>query len=297
MDAAISATKNGGPANNFGGKEGKYLYCVIGLSQPRPSLESAKALKEERGQPRTFGPLGIGERGDELYTVSFNDIAAVTSNCPVATYSLSRQNLLAHEKAIEEVMKEYTVLPIRFSTIAESEDKIKLILEKEYDNFKDLLNKLEGKKEFGLKAIFSAKGGPATLCSGKEDIYNYILEKYRDIKALKAKIETLPLEKTHYQRMEIGRMVETALQKEKEVCKEDILSHLSPLAWEVKTNNNYGERMIINAAFLVEKDKEKDFDHEVGELDVKYSNRINFKYVVTVPPFNFVNLVIETGKY
>lgn len=249
-------------------KEGKYLYCVIGLSKPR-----------------TFGPLGIGERGDELHTVSFNDIAAVTSNCPVVTYSLSRQNLLAHEKAIEEVMKEYTVLPIRFSTIAESEDKIRLILEKEYDNFKDLLNKLEGKKELGLKAIF------------KEDIYNYILEKYQDIKALKVKIETLPLEKTYYQRMEIGRMVETALQKEKEVCKEDILNNLSPLAREVKTNNTYGERMITNAAFLVEKDKEKDFDHEVSELDVKYSNRINLKYVVTVPPFNFVNLVIDTGKY
>ena len=249
-------------------KEGKYLYCVIGLSQSR-----------------TFGPLGIGERGDELHTVSFNDIAAVTSNCPIQIYPLSRQNLLAHEKAIEEVMKEYTVLPIRFSTIAESEDKIKLILEKEYDNFKDLLNKLEGKKELGLKAIF------------KEDIYNYILEKYQDIKALKVKIETLPLEKTYYQRMEIGRMVEAALQKEREVCKEDILNNLSPLAWEIKTNNTYGERMIINAAFLVEKYKERDFDHEVSELDVKYSNRINFKYVVTVPPFNFVNLVIETGKY
>ncbi len=249
-------------------KEGKYLYCVIGTSTSR-----------------TFGPLGIGERGDELHTASFNDIAAVTSNCPVVTYSLSRQNLLAHEKAIEEVMKEYTVLPIRFSTIAESEDKVKLILEKEYDNLKDLLNKLEGKKELGLKAIF------------KEDIYNYILEKYQDIKALKVKIETLPLEKVYYQRMEIGRMVEAALQKEKEVCKEDILNNLSPLSWEIKTNNTYGERMILNAAFLVEKHKEKDFDHEVSQLDVKYSNRINLKYVVIVPPFNFVNLVIDTGKY
>ena len=249
-------------------KEGKYLYCIIRLSEPR-----------------AFGPLGIGERGDELQTIFFNDIAAVTSNSPIVIYSLSRQNLLSHEKAIEEVMKEYTVLPIRFSTIAESEDKVRLILKKEYDNFKDLLNKLEGKKELGLKAIF------------KEDIYNYILEKYEEIKALKEKLQELPLEKTYYQRMEIGRMVEAALQNEKEVCKEDILNILSPLAWEIKTNNTYGERMIMNAAFLVEKYKEKDFDHGVSELDVKYSDRISFKYVVTVPPFNFVNLVIDTGKY
>ena len=33
--------------------------------------------------------------------------------------------MLAHERAIEEVMKEYTVLPVRFNTITEDEEKVK----------------------------------------------------------------------------------------------------------------------------------------------------------------------------
>jgi hypothetical protein len=66
---------------------------------------------------------------------------------------------------------------------------------------------------------------------------------------------------------------------------------------EVKTNNPYGELMIINAAFLVEKEKEAEFDHQVQELSNKYGEKVNFKFVGTLPPFNFVNLVIETGKY
>ena len=148
-----------------------------------------------------------------------------------------------------------------------------------------MLNKLEGKKELGLKAIF------------KEDIYNYILEKYQDIKALKEKIAALPPEKTYYQRMEIGERVKAALEKEKEKCKGDILNTLSPLAVEVKTNNTYGELMILNAAFLVKKDKEPEFDQKVEELNTKYNDKIKFKYVGTLPPFNFVNLVIETGQY
>ena len=141
-------------------------------------------------------------------------------------------------------MRYYTVLPVRFCTIAEDEAKVKRILEIEHDRFVDSLRNMEGKKELGLKAIF------------KEDvIYKDILEKYKDIKVLKEKIAALPSEKTYLQRAKIGEMVEAALEKEKAECKEDILNILSPLAVEVKTNNTYGELMIISAAFLVQKTK------------------------------------------
>lgn len=250
-------------------KEGKYIYCIIASNEAQ-----------------SFGPLGIGDRGDEVYAICFNDIAAVVSNSPIKKYPVSRENLIPHEKAVEEVMKYYTVLPVRFCTIAEDEEKVKRILEIEHDRFVDSLKNMEGKKELGLKAIF------------KEDvIYKDILEKYKDIKVLKEKIAALPSEKTYLQRAKIGEMVEAALEKEKEKCKGDILNILSPLAVEVKTNNTYGELMIISAAFLVEKHKEAEFDQKVNEFADKYSDKIKFKYVGTLPPFNFVNLVIETGKY
>lgn len=250
-------------------REGKYIYCII-----------------ESNQSRSFGPLGIGGRGDELYTVCFDAIAAVVSNSLIKKYPVSSENTLAHERAIEEVMKEYTVLPVRFATIAEDEDKVKKILEKEYGKFKDLLNKIKGKKELGLKAIFK-----------EEIIYKEILEKYEEIKRLKEMIASKPPAKTYYQRMEIGKMVEQALQREKEKYKEMILNVLRPLTEDTKTNYTYGEKMIINAAFLVIKDKEPEFDQKVQEFDAKYGEKIKFKYIGTIPPFNFVNLVIETGKY
>jgi len=249
--------------------EGKYIYCIIA---------------KDNCEHQTFGTIGIGGRGDELYAISYNDIAAVVSNSPVKHYSIARENLIPHERAIEEVMKTYTVLPVRFATIAEDEEKVKKILEKDYDKLLNLLKNVEGKKELGFKAIF------------KEDIYNYILEKNQDIKALKEKLQNLPLGKTYYQRVEIGKMVEDALEKEKEIYKEDILNILSPLAVETKTNNTYGERMIINAAFFVENNREAEFDQKIQELDVKYGDKVKFKYVGTLPPFNFVNLVIDTSS-
>ncbi|MEK7274701.1 MAG: GvpL/GvpF family gas vesicle protein [Candidatus Desantisbacteria bacterium] len=248
--------------------EGKYIYGVIAANEPED-----------------FEVSGIGGRGDKLYTICFNGTAAVISNSPIVKYSVSRENVIAHEKAVEEVMKGHTILPVRFGTIAEDEEKVKRILEKEHDRFVTLLQNIEGKRELGLKAIFN------------ENVYQDILEKYEDIRLLKKKIADLPPEKTHYQRMEIGKKVEDALEEEKKICKESILNTLSPLAEKMKTNYTYGERMILNAAFLVDKEKEAEFDRLVSEFDAKYADKIKFKYVGTLPPFNFVNLIIRLEEY
>ena len=250
-------------------KDGKYIYCIM-----------------ESNQPRSFGPLGIGGRGDDVYTICFKDIAALVSNAPIKKYRISRDNSITHEKAIEAAMAEHTVLPVRFATVTEDAEKIIKILEAEYDSFRALLSKMKNKTELCLKAIFK-----------EEVVYKDILEKYEDIRGLKDKVAGLPADKMYQQRMKIGEMVEAALQQQKQLVKEDILNTLSPLAVEVKTSDPYGELMIVNGAFLVEKEKEAEFDHHVQELGDRYGERVNFKFVGTLPPFNFVNLTIHTEDY
>ena len=246
-------------------EEGIYIYCII-----------------ESKEPESFSAIGIGGRGDDVYTVCFKDISAVVSKSPIKKYAVSRENLITHERVIEEAMKIHTVLPVRFATIAENEEKVKKILEKEYQKFCDLLKNMENKKELSLKIMF------------KDDmVYKEILEKNQDIKIMKEKISEMPPEKSHYQRMEIGRMVESALQQEKEQCKEDVLNALSRISVGMVTNNTYGELMVVNAAFLVEKEMENEFDHSVQTLADKYGEKVRFKYTGTLPPFNFVNLVIN----
>ena len=245
--------------------DGKYIYCIIASDIPEK-----------------FTSPGIGMRGDELYSVCYDGLAAVLSNSPVKSYRATRDNLMAHETAVEEVMKTHTVLPVRFTTIAESDDKVREILKREYRRFKDLLDKFNSKKELGVKTIFK-----------EEVVYGEILKKYKAISDLRESLIALPAEKTYAQRMKIGEMVEAALKNEVEIVKKEILNILSPLAVEVKINNAFGERMIVNAAFLVEKDQEETFYLAVNQIDAKYGERIKLKYVCEVPPFNFVNLTIN----
>jgi hypothetical protein len=249
-------------------KEGKYIYGII-----------------RHSGPLDYGPIGIGKRGDLVYTINFKDISAVVSNSPIIQYEARRVNMITHENVLEEVMKQFTVLPVRFSTISEHNDDagILRILEKEYIKLDDMLGKMEGKKELGLKVL-----------AQEAAIYESILEKYDGIRSLRDKLIDLPADKTHYQRMKIGEMVAEALKKETGNYKNIILNVLSPLANDVKINDNYGELMILNAAFLIKNAVEKDFDKAVNELDEKYCNLMIFKYVGTLPPYNFVNLVINT---
>ncbi len=249
-------------------KEGKYIYGII-----------------RNSEPINYGNIGMGKRADLVYGIIYKGITAIVSNSPVIIYEARRVNMITHEKVLEEVMKHYTVLPVRFSTISEHNDDegVLRIIEKDYRKFDEMLTKMEGKKELGLKVL-----------AQEAAMYENIIDKYDDIKSLREKLINLPADKTHYQRMKIGEMVAEALKKETVTHKNTILDVLTPLSDDLKINDNYGEMMILNAAFLIKNTSEHDFDKAVYNLDEKYGHFMTFKYVGTLPPYNFVNLVINT---
>lgn len=249
-------------------KEGKYIYGIV-----------------RNSDPIDYGPIGMGKRADHVYGVTYKGITAVVSASPIIIYEARRVNMITHEKVLEEMMKQFTVLPVRFSTISEhnDDDGILKILEKDYQKFDEMLTKMEGKKELGLKVL-----------AQESAIYESILEKYDDIRTLRGKLMNLPADKTHYQRVKIGEMVAEALKKETENYKNAILDALSPLSDDVKVNDNYGEMMILNAAFLIKNSMEPAFDKAVNDLSEQYNRFMTFKYVGTLPLYNFVNLVINT---
>ena len=249
-------------------KEGKYIYGII-----------------RNSDPIDYGPIGIGKRADRVYGVCYNGITAIVSASPIIIYEARRINIITHEKVLEEMMKQFTVLPVRFSTISEhnDDDGILKILEKDYQKFDEMLTKMEGKKELGLKVL-----------AQESAIYESILEKYDDIRTLRGKLMNLPPDKTHYQRVKIGEMVAEALKKETENYKNAILDALNPLSEDVRVNDNYGEMMILNAAFLIKTTTEPAFDKVVNDLSEQYGQFMTFKYVGTLPLYNFVNLIINT---
>jgi hypothetical protein len=252
-------------------KEGKYIYCIIGAKQER-----------------NFGPIGIGGKSDEVLTISYDDLSMVVSNCQMSKLEVSRQNLLVHEKVIEEVMKEFdSVLPVRFGTIASGADEIRNLLDRRCSEFKIALRDMDHKIELGVKGIWK----------NMEVVFKEIVEENQDIKKLKVKLQNDKSKKNIQEKMEIGKMVARAMEKKKEKETARIVDALRRTAVNYKLNKNIGDDMFINAAFLVDKGREKEFDNIMDDLSEEYKNRVKFMYVGPLPVYNFINIVIYPEEW
>jgi len=236
-------------------QEGIYIYCITDSSGPKE-----------------FKSVGIGGRSDRVYSLCYDGMSAVVSQSPKMRFQALRDNLMPHELVVEEAMQEFTTLPVRFCTVAKTEEEV---IEKGLKRFeatlKDMIKNMKGKVELGLRVMWT----------DMKPIFAEIAET-PEIKRLKSSPQP--------NLMGIGRRVEELLKIKKEKEAEDLLGKFKKLAVDYKLNSTYGDPWLLNAAFLVEKEKEKDFDEIVNKTHEQHKERINLKYVGPLAPYNFANV-------
>src|SRR5262245_894206 len=246
--------------------ERQYLYAIITCSEPRDLVAR-----------------GIGERGDVVRLVNYRRLAAVVSSSPNIEYENSRRNMMDHTLVLEEVMGHFDLLPVRFGTIAPDEGAIKeRLLAPRYQELTELLEQMRDRMELGLKAFWYEGAAIAEVVQDNEAI-----RRMRD--ALTGRSTT----ETYYERIHLGEEVEKALAQKRTRDEESILARIRPLVHKTRTNKIVSDRMVINAAFLVDRQNALQVDAAVRGLHEEFSNRLIFKYFGPVPPYNFVNIVVN----
>jgi len=246
--------------------EGQYVYCIIGT-----------------GEARNFGPIGIGDRGDPVTTIAYKDLGAVVSSIPMTKYVVSRGTMISHEKVIEAVMKDYALLPVRFYTVAPNAEEIRSLLRRRYLEFKKSLRELDNKVELGLK----------TFWRDMNSIFQELASENGERKKLGIRLTSCSAEEAGQDKGVASEMLKRALEHKKAKERETLLQPLRQLSSDSCLNMTYGDDMLMNATFLVDRTREKEFDGEVEKLATRYNDRIEFKYVGPAPPYSFVNIVVK----
>ncbi len=254
------------PPPGLAERSGKYVYCIV---------QTTESLR--------FGPIGIGSEPAEVHTVNYRDIAAVVSDTPLEVYDPTRENVLAHERVNEAVMHSFTVIPMSFNTVFKTREDIVELLRSAYDAFRDVLGKMEDKLEFGLKVLWEP-----------EIVIREIEKENENLRLLRQEISSQK-GSTYFARMQYGRLVDSLLQHRSEQLVSEIFAALSDVSIASRANKPIGEKMILNAAFLVPRDREGDFDAKVKAIDARYAN-LNFKYTGPWPPYNFVNIRLKLER-
>jgi hypothetical protein len=245
---------------------GKYVYCIIQASDPL-----------------RFGPVGLGTDPSEVYTVHYRTLAAVVSDAPLEVLDSTRENVLAHERVNETVMREHTVIPMSFGTIFKTREDIVELLRSAAEAFGDVLNKMQNKLEFGLKVLWD-----------RDQAIGEVEGEDEDIRRLKKEISGQK-GPTYFARMQYGRLVDSALQARSERYVGNILEELRDVSVASRINKPIGDKMIMNAAFLISRDQEGAFDAKVKNIASKFE-RLTFKYTGPWPPYNFVNIRLKLER-
>ncbi|MEI7662714.1 MAG: GvpL/GvpF family gas vesicle protein [Bacteroidota bacterium] len=253
-------------------RDGKYIYCIIASEYDI-----------------NLGPIGVGGRGDNVSTIGFDGLCMVVSDHPLSRFVVNPENMLSHQKVIEEVMKEFrSILPIRFGTIAATPDEIRNLLNRRYSEFMELLKQFENKVELNVRGNWKNMGM----------IYKEIDREHVELQKLRAEIEKITdPDQRNLKITEAGKLVELALVEKKAEETEKIIDAFRKSIFEYKHNKTGIDAMFMNTAFLVNSGREVEFDNIMAALGEKFKDRSDFVYTAPLPIFNFIDLKIFPEKW
>ena len=103
-----------------------YVYCVVD-----------GAVSEK------FGRMGIGGRGDEVYSSPYKDISAIVSRTDRRVFERNEDDVLAHKHVIQDIFTRLPAVPLPFSTIVQNERELENLLASRYHEFRERLEKLQ----------------------------------------------------------------------------------------------------------------------------------------------------------
>lgn len=215
-----------------------------------------------------------------VYTHDIDGFVFLYSEAQQERYLASRKNLLGHERVLEQAMQHghQTLLPLQFGLIIDDWDTVRaqLTLPRE-ENLKQLLTKLEGRREVGVKVFWDSDRELEMLLHE-----NVRLREQRD----RLEGKNLSMDQV----VQIGQAIERAMSDRKHSIIEVFQETLNPLAIEVAENDALMDTMIYNAAYLIAWETEPQFSQAVEAIDHRFENRLRIRYNNFTAPFNFAQL-------
>lgn len=220
-------------------------------------------------QPQAPLPATPGLAGGPLLTVTHQAIAAVISPIPAAHVPPTATNLWHHETVVETLMHDRAVLPVRFGTVLADEAAVHAALAAHSADFVANLQRVRGRVELALRVLWDEGEHPPS-------------------DELRQPSVTLPTSGRSYM---LARLEEEhrlrAHRQDAEALVSAIDGVLAPLAVESTQRVLITPRLLLTAAYLVERDRVPAFRQEVEAIGAA-SPGLRFLCTGPWPAYSFV---------
>lgn len=260
---------------------GLYVYGIV----DRAALAGLPEHGVAAGYPVTLLP--------------YRDLAAVVSEAPLdewgqealeaqlADLAWLEARVRTHQAVLDAVLPLATLAPMKFATIYLSQDGVAEFLAAHYDEFVALLGHLRGRQEWGLKLYCDN----ATLAAHIAEISPEVARLRAEIVSkpkgaaylLARKLQETSDHESERVELEVADRTHTAL------TEQSVAAALNPLQSTEITGRT--ERMLLNAAYLVDATALDAFHAALAEIAAEYGSRgFQFELSGPWPAYNFTRL-------
>jgi hypothetical protein len=221
----------------------------------------------------------------EVSAIGYQDIAAVVSESAISDHTHLLRDALArllvrHQMVVETVMSlGYTVIPLKLGTFANDEPEVSEILRRGYRLIRAIHPQVASRIEVDVVTTWS----DLTL------ILKEIAER-SEIRQLKAELQANPAGVSVEDQMRLGVMVKKFLDQTRADLAQEIHTALKSHSADMREHDLMDDKMVSNAAFLLDRTRQARFDQTVKELDARFLGRLNFRCVGPLPAYSFYTL-------
>jgi Gas vesicle synthesis protein GvpL/GvpF len=225
----------------------------------------------------------LERRGDhlpEVWVVESGDLAAIAGEAPEEDAKGTRNQALAHARVLEAAIVDSPVVPFRFGIMVPGDQEVGSdLLEARHDELVQLLKKVEGWVQMTLKAYYD-----------EDAVLREILESEPEAQKLREAMNEGDEAATRDVRVRLGELISKALEQRRERDSADILERLKPVSVAAAVEPLEKEFMLMNVPFLVERDRQKEFEDAVDEVAGEREERIHFRLLGPMPTYNFLEV-------
>jgi Gas vesicle synthesis protein GvpL/GvpF len=237
---------------------GYYVYGVVpGPGSSRPSLR--------------------GIDGAQVEFVDHGDVAAAVSEMVLDRPPGRRAELVAHTDVVNALSLAGSVLPVQFGSIVGARASVvDEVLAPEHDRFVELLENLQGRHQFNLRATYV-----------EDQILGEIVQTRPDIADLRRRTRDLPEGTMHPDLVRLGELVSQAMEHKREQDAEVILETVRPFTLDEAPRAGGGVSHLLDMAVLVEDDRVHELEDGLEALAEAIHERIRLRLTGPVAPYDF----------
>ena len=214
----------------------------------------------------------------EIALLDHGDLAAVVSDVPTDRPLGRRDDLMAHERVVNAVAAQATMLPMRFGGVVDDDKAVvDELLQRHHDFFVDALQRLDGCVQFVLSGRYD-----------EDELLTGILERNPGIVDLSRSLRDTDPDATHYERIRLGEQISAEVDREREGDAGTAVDHLEPRCEGIVVKQADGEDGAVNVAVLVHRDRRAEFEDAVDALADEWGDRVAVRLVGPVAPFDFL---------